>query len=511
MNLDEPPTKIVKQEFLAVVFAGFGNELTPLTSHNGEDPCPKALLPIANRPMLDYPLMWLEASGIREVLLICPIPHRAAISHYLHSDSSVSSFPSLQIDLQAFDESQDLNIGTCKILNHFSSRIQKDFVVLPCDFLPPRGFLLSEMLNKFRTESTYDGSIATTCFFEADRSDKSASDEWASSPVSVPIMWDAKTESLLYIDTAGSMDKNGEEFEFSMSLLSRYPFAKLSASFLDSHVYVCKRSILDILPQKGHFDSIREELLPWLCTPQYHRARRAKYGHALSPISNTPSQEMAIRHGTLHSAEVSLFRTRTAEAEHTRDTSLTNHTHPSETDHDEVEVDATLRVGIVILRNSRGYSSRANTLHSYLESNRHFLAQTTYVLPSDPESRGLIDQRTTISNDSMVGHTTKVEERTTIKKSVIGKHCVIGKHVRITGCVILDHCMIADGAKLDGCMLGTNTKVGTKAELVRCVTQPGYEIGAGESFKNEKFEASDWTAPQESDAEEDSEESEFEN
>lgn len=45
----------------------------------------------------------------------------------------------------------------------------------------------------------------------------------------------------------------------------------------------------------------------------------------------------------------------------------------------------------------------------------------------------------------MVGHTTKVEERTSIKKSVIGKHCVIGKLVKILGCVILDHCVIADG------------------------------------------------------------------
>ena len=34
-------------------------------------------------------------------------------------------------------------------------------------------------------------------------------------------------------------------------------------------------------------------------------------------------------------------------------------------------------------------------------------------------------------------------------------------------------------AKLEGCILGRNTKVGAKAELVRSLTQAGYEVDAG--------------------------------
>jgi len=73
---------------------------------------------------------------------------------------------------------------------------------------------------------------------------------------------------------------------------------------------------------------------------------------------------------------------------------------------------------------------------------------------------------------------------------------------KIVGCVLLDHCIVEDGAKLDGCILGKNTKVGAKAELVRCVTQAGYEVDAGESIKNEKLEISDWTAGVSGDSEE---------
>ena len=69
-------------------------------------------------------------------------------------------------------------------------------------------------------------------------------------------------------------------------------------------------------------------------------------------------------------------------------------------------------------------------------------------------------------------------------------------------------------AKLEGCILGGSTKVGVKAELLKCVTQAGFEVDAGGRFlyivkgpstddrsrqfdtgnyRNAKLEISDWT------------------
>ena len=59
----------------------------------------------------------------------------------------------------------------------------------------------------------------------------------------------------------------------------RYSRSKLSSGFRDSHVYVCKRTVLDVLAQKEHLESLREEFIPWLCKPQYQRTRREKYGN----------------------------------------------------------------------------------------------------------------------------------------------------------------------------------------------------------------------------------------
>src|ERR1700735_1934754 len=57
----------------------------------------------------------------------------------------------------------------------------------------------------------------------------------------------------------------------------RYPRTKISSRFQDSHVYVCRRTVLDVLQQKPHMDSFREEFFPWLCRVQYQRTKREKY------------------------------------------------------------------------------------------------------------------------------------------------------------------------------------------------------------------------------------------
>lgn len=155
-------------------------------------------------------------------MLVCPARHKAAISHFINSDSSSSSFPSLRIELQTFDETAELSVGTCAVLRHFASRIQQDFVLLPCDFIPSPSFPLIRILDKFRTESAYDGSIATACFFESQKPDKGAvTEEWGLLPAPVPIVWDEQTGTLLYIDTPDDVDKNSEELELSMSLLQK--------------------------------------------------------------------------------------------------------------------------------------------------------------------------------------------------------------------------------------------------------------------------------------------------
>lgn len=212
--------------------------LAPLTYNHGEESCPKALLPIANEPMLHYPLSWLEASGIRgrsslslldpvdslllDVLLICPTAQKAALTHYIRSDGSTTAFPSLRIDLQVYGDTKDVKGETCAVLRTFAHKIKQDFIVLPCDFVPSPTFPLTRVLDKFRAEDPYDGSIATTCFYEWQKPEKGSSvEEWNSVPTLMPIVWDEPSGTLLHIDTPDDVDHDDSNIELSMSLLSR--------------------------------------------------------------------------------------------------------------------------------------------------------------------------------------------------------------------------------------------------------------------------------------------------
>jgi translation initiation factor eIF-2B subunit gamma len=62
-----------------------------------------------------------------------------------------------------------------------------------------------------------------------------------------------------------------------------------------------------------------------------------------------------------------------------------------------------------------------------------------------PAPVGNVDPKAQVSADTLLAASTRVGERTSIKKCIIGRHCVLGKNVKLTNCVIWDYVVIADG------------------------------------------------------------------
>lgn len=56
-----------------------------------------------------------------------------------------------------------------------------------------------------------------------------------------------------------------------------------------------------------------------------------------------------------------------------------------------------------------------------------------------------VDPSAQIGGDVLIGDSSRVGERTTIKRSVVGAHCIIGKNVRVINSVLMDHVQLADG------------------------------------------------------------------
>ena len=95
---------------------------------------------------------------------------------------------------------------------------------------------------------------------------------------------------------------------------------------------------------------------------------------------------------------------------------------------------------------------RANSLAGYWELNRRFIRQLGItnqgqVNPNNARMSGEdgpISNLAQISPDSAIGESTRVAEKTSIKKCVIGRHCVIGKGAKLTGCVLWDFVVIEE-------------------------------------------------------------------
>ncbi|KAH8111547.1 hypothetical protein DFH11DRAFT_1791524 [Phellopilus nigrolimitatus] len=265
----------------------------------------------------------------------------------------------------------------------------------------------------------------------------------------MPVSYDEKSTTLLHIDTLDNQDLNSDELELRMGMLWQYPRTKLTTRLVDAHVHVCKHAVPDALKlKKAHFDSICEALILWLCKAQTQRTRRQKYNSVLNPITNTPTNSLALQQATSY--------------------------HPS-----SHKSKAASSVGSLVsspsMNKEEGDAEPLSLL--YLELNRAALKD----LPPPAHDTALVDMKSNVSPDSLVG------ERSTIKRSVVGHHCVFGKNMKLVGCKLMEYCVVEDGVKPDGCILGKNTHVGLHAELVRCITQAGCEVEPGGVYKHEFF------------------------
>jgi translation initiation factor eIF-2B subunit gamma len=154
-----------------------------------------------------------------DVLIVCPSSHHKAISRHIRSGFPISS---LRVDVFPYDHPHDRSIGTCGLLRQCSSHVQTDFVLLPVDFIPPPSLPLSALLDKFRADTVSDGAISTACWFESRLPMKGiAVGDWGSVYRPTPIVWEEKTGSLLYIDSPDDVDRNSEDIDIRMGLLTQ--------------------------------------------------------------------------------------------------------------------------------------------------------------------------------------------------------------------------------------------------------------------------------------------------
>ncbi|KAL0073242.1 nucleotide-diphospho-sugar transferase [Phycomyces blakesleeanus] len=426
-------------EFQAIVLAGYGssNRLYPIAE---DDNMPKALLPVGNKPIISYTLEWLEKAGIHDALVV------VQASGNVHQKVAGYLARGYQGNVHCNVISVDEDCGSADALRFLKDKIDRDFIVVPCDFVTemnPR-----ELLDVHRVNDP----TMTALFYEPNNTEAGKDDDL------LPFVGIDSSRGALVYKTSRSED---EDFSIRMSLLNKFPRVRVHTDLQDAHVYIFKRWVLDMVADKENISSISEDLIPMLVKCQYQKKM----------VEQEAVEKYAAANKNLLSTALSLS------------TTLSEETY--ESDPINSDFNSPVKTNVFVYRG--GLCGRGNTITSYSELNRHVTKQGAQIQRIGAHTE--VSARTQVGNDSTIGEYTKIDERSSVKKSCVGAHCIIGKNVKIANSVIMDHVVIADNAKVDGCVICNNAKVFEKSSLKDCEVAAAYVVEKDSQVKGEKLVA----------------------
>merc|ERR1712137_106329 len=380
-------------EFQVVLLAaGTGSRMYPLTSED----YPKHLLSIANRPMISYQLEMLEKTGFREVIVVTS--QGSSITEQFLKEYKGP----LKLILVPIAQ----NLGTAEAVLQAKKYLKNDFLVVSSDLILDGSFL-RDMLDIHRIQ---DASMTMLGKKIPDLS------EYQDVIGLEDIVEQENLKKLIVFFPAANSESTTSAVQIPRLSLVHHPHVTLYNKILDAHLYVFSHWVLQMMSDLPDPKSIKCSLLPKLIELQ----------------NNAHNQELI--GGTLPK-EALLDPLETASAMSVRRGHKTNRLNC-----------------MVYLLDEKTYCGRANTSKSFMEINRDVAKGITSFTPLETaNSRGAfisesstVDKTTTIGPQSIVGESTTVGTKCSVKHSIIGKNCVIGDRVKVTNSIVLDNVKIED-------------------------------------------------------------------
>ncbi|KAL6237005.1 hypothetical protein BDW75DRAFT_205433 [Aspergillus navahoensis] len=294
-----PPTG-----FQALILCGPGVSLNTFTSNPEE--FPKALIPIANRPMVWYPLDWCYRMGITNITLITPPPSQAPLEAALSQNPHLTSLPSPSPSILA-PADLTLTTGTAELLRlpEVQACIKSDFLLLPCDLIcdiPGESLLEAWMVSQSALGgSTLAGGWNTNgpktigmggeaggrrgglaVYYQTKGREESVKGEVTDFVATAPLEQDEAPAVSHPVDGPAAirfglsklvlsipMDTVKEKLEEDKGLLIRHSLVKKHArvkmltSYRDAHIYIFPYWVKEMALLNEKFESVSEDLVGW--------------------------------------------------------------------------------------------------------------------------------------------------------------------------------------------------------------------------------------------------------
>jgi translation initiation factor eIF-2B subunit gamma len=392
-------------EFQAIVLAGgAGVRLLPLS-----DRFPKSLLPVANRPLLWYPLDMLTKSGFTEIIVVVSDAQSAAVSEYCASWKHVvmHTVPN------------DADSADCIRSLAKAGMIQRDFFVVPGDLVCPHPARLRRLADLHRTHSSAV-SLVLTRRGDSQEQQQPQSKKDADFESIDYVGLDANDPlRLLYYAPEGNLD---DEITCSHHSLMERPHMRLTQSLVDQHVYLFARKVADLIASKPSMESLKSHVVPYLVRNQFKK-------HA---SFRPEDEEFGL---ALHMSTASI--------------------------NDVQRIPCIAYVPEADESRSTAVCMRVITVRNYVDAN--LAAVKALGLANGKEITDKYEKKIAVGFDCLVGQGLKAEplqgDRASVKKSIIGDRVSLGRNVRIERSIVMEDAVIPDNCAVSNCVIGKGVRV----------------------------------------------------
>ncbi|KAH0602084.1 hypothetical protein MHUMG1_00963 [Metarhizium humberi] len=512
----------------ALILCGPGSSFPTFTSNPDENP--KAILPIANRPMVWYPIDFCHRMGITNITLICPPSASKAMNSAFSINPFLTGLPLPRPDILA-PADLDYNTGTAEILRLSEVRnlIKSDFVVLPCDLVCELGgdkllqawmvksASLTDLLGDGRCtmghQSHHSGGLGVwyntksgpvvkgeeTDFIATSPlpSGQSATQKGSIFPRLSKLVYSMPTDSLKDI----MEDK--KSLPIRHALLRAHPRIRMLTTHRDAHIYIFPRWILDFVKENERLDSIGEDVVGWWAKAGWQVGLADKLhittvcdaakseddndSTSGSVTSPPPGPEEAGKQSTERPGETkSTGKDGSLKSQaNQRTPPVVAYVHSGE-GQEKPAIVRRVDTAQLLLAISLQLAKLESIEEVGLEAASPFAHSRKVAYPEG------VKPRTTITKqDSLIAENVTVEEKTAIKESVVGANCQINEGAKLSQCLLMDGVVIGKGCKLTKCILGKRCVIGDYSVLTDCEVQENLMVEPRTEDKDNKLMSSE--------------------
>ncbi|RFU82023.1 translation initiation factor eif-2b subunit gamma [Trichoderma arundinaceum] len=531
----------------ALILCGPGSSFPTFTSNPDENP--KALLPIANRPMVWYPIDFCLRTGITGITLICPPSASKALTAALNTNPYLTALPLPRPDVLAPAE-LDQNTGTAEILRLPEVRelVTGDFIVLPCDLVCElageqllqawmvKSASLTELLGAKHFsnghQTRYSGGLGVwyntkaSAPVKGEETDFIATAPLPTSPTAPPkgtIF--PNVSKLVYsmpTDSFNDLTEERKAIPIRHGLLKANPRVRMYTTHRDAHIYIFPRWILDFIKKNERLESIGEDVVGWWAKAGWQSglADKLSFGEVCRSGDGDDDEDGSELEGRSSPAESSpgnqdSSKDAKSSISITADGQFTGDKNGSASAPSGFQPPPILAyihsqkepvAGSILRRVDTAQLLLAVSLQlAKLPSVEEAGSETPspFAHPKKVAYPEGVKPRTTITKqDSLIAENVTVEEKTSIKETVIGAGCQINEGAKLSQCLLMEGVVVGKGCKLTRCILGKRCIIGAGSVLTDCEVQENLIVEPRTEDKDNKLMSSEGLEATEAEMEE---------